>query len=101
VKFIQIEFEQLLTLAKEGDTMVVCRFLNLGKDMDQLIEQLIHLKPLNESFDSTILFYLLMCILADTERSLRSENTLEGLRIAKEKVMQGGRKFIGLTNSTK
>lgn len=107
VKFIQIEFEQLLTLAKQGDTIVVCRFLNLGKDMVQLIkliEQLklrgIHLKSLNESFDSATpmgdLFYRLMCMLADTEKSLRRENALEGLRIAKEKGMQGGRKFIGL-----
>lgn len=90
VKFIQIEFEQLLTLAKEGDNIIVCRFLNLGKDMVQLIkltEQLklrgIHLKCLNESFGSTTpmgdLFYRFMCFLADTERSLRRENTLEGL----------------------
>ena len=69
-----------------------------------LIEQLklrgIHLKSLNESFDSATpmgdLFYRLMCMLADTEKSLRRENALEGLRIAKEKGMQGGRKFIGL-----
>jgi len=37
-----------------------------------------------------------MCILAETERNLRRENTLEGLRIAKENGKQGGRKFIGL-----
>jgi DNA invertase Pin-like site-specific DNA recombinase len=35
-----------------------------------------------------------MCILADTESSLRRENTLEGLRIAKEKGMQGGRNLL-------
>ncbi len=94
-------------MAKEGDTIVVCTLLNLGKDMVQLIkliEQLklrgIHLQSLNDSFDSTTpmgyLLYRLMCILTDTQKCLRRDNTLEGLRIAKEKGMQGGRKFIGL-----
>ena len=41
---------------------------------------------------------IIVCCLnkADTERSLRRENTLEELRIAKEKGIQGGRKCIGL-----
>lgn len=104
VKFIQIEFDQLLKIAKEGDTIVVCRFLNLGKDVAQLIQLVkqlklrgIHLKSLKESFDSTTpmgdLFYQMMCVLADTQKCLRRDNTLEGLRITKEKGRIGGRKF--------
>lgn len=107
VKFIQIEFEQLLKIAKEGDAIVVCGFLNLGKDVVQLIQLIkqlklrgIHLKSLKESFDSTTpmgdLFFQMMCVLADTQKCLRRENTLEGLRIAKEKGRIGGRKFKGL-----
>lgn len=107
VKFIQIEFEQLLKVAKKGDTIVACGFLNLGKDITQLIQLIealklrgINLKSLKESYDSTTpmgdLFYRMMCVWADTEKCLRRENTLEALRIAKEKGRKGGRKWKGL-----
>ncbi len=108
VKFIQIEFEQLLKIVKEGDTIVVCRFLNLVKDVVQLIQLVkqlklrgIHLKSLKKSFDSTTpigdLFYQMMCVLADTQKCLRGDNTLEELRITKEKGRIGGRKFKELS----
>jgi DNA invertase Pin-like site-specific DNA recombinase len=107
VKFIQIEFEQLLKVAQKGDTIVACGFLNLGKDITQLIQLIealklrgVHLKSLKESYDSATpmgdLFYRMMCVLADTEKCLRRENTLEGLRITKEKGRKGGIKWKGL-----
>lgn len=102
VRFIQIEFEKLLNLAKEGDTIVVCKLFYLGKDLRQLItliEQLkvrgIYIKSLKESFDTATptgdLFCQLMCTLAETLRSIRSENTLEGLRRARAKGKKSGR----------
>ena len=102
VRFIQIEFEKLLNLAKEGDTIVVCKLFYLGKDLGQLIkliEQLnarrIYLKSLKESFDTATptgeLFCRVMCTLADTMKSIRSENTLEGLQRARAKGKKSGR----------
>lgn len=102
VRFIQIEFEKLLNLAKEGDTIVVCKLFYLGKDLGQLIKligqlkaQGIYLKSLKESFDTATptgeLFCRLMCTLAETLKSMRSENTLGGLRRARAKGKKSGR----------
>jgi DNA invertase Pin-like site-specific DNA recombinase len=88
--------EELLHFLRKEDTLVVWKLDRLGrslKDLIQLITQLaekqIEFKSLQESIDTSspvgkFIFHI-FCALAEFERELTRQRTLEGLRVAREK----------------
>ena len=96
------ELQRLLATVGEGDSIVVASLDRLGRSTTDLIalsqdlnERGVELVSLKESIDTTTamgrMFFRLMADLAEFERELISERTIEGLRAAEAKGHKGGR----------
>ena len=94
--------DELLSFARPGDVLVVCRLDRLGRTLKKLIlliEELsakgIGFKSLRESIDTTTpggrLVFHVFGALAEFERALISERTKAGLIAAKARGRCGGR----------
>lgn len=102
IKSEKPELEKLLEFVRKGDTIVVWRLDRLGRNTVQLIqfvEELekkgINLKSLNEPVDTSsatgIMFFQVMCVLAEHERNVLRERTKAGLASARARGRTGGR----------
>jgi DNA invertase Pin-like site-specific DNA recombinase len=92
-----------LGYVREGDTLVVWRLDRLGRDLKHLIEVVevlqqrgIGFKSLQESIDTTTsagkLIFHIFCSLAEFERQVIRERTMAGLKAAKARGRNGGRR---------
>ena len=102
VKRDRPELEKLLDRITEGDTVVVESLSRLGRSTKDLIEltELFHSKGVNlvslkESIDTNTstgkLLFTLMSAIAEFERNVISDRTLEGLKSARARGRVGGR----------
>ncbi|MGJ8678295.1 MAG: recombinase family protein [Akkermansiaceae bacterium] len=97
------ELEQLKSILRKGDTLVVWRLDRLGRSlkdlitwMNELVEQEIHFESLQEKIDTAtptgkLVFHLFGAI-AEFERDLIRERTHAGLVAARARGRKGGRK---------
>lgn len=92
-----------LGYVREGDTLVVWRLDRLGRDLKHLIEVVeslqqrgIGFKSLQESIDTTTsagkLIFHIFCSLAEFERQVIRERTMAGLKAARARGRNGGRR---------
>ncbi len=92
-----------LDFAREGDTVVVWKLDRLGRSLQHLVETVnalnargVGFKSLKENIDTTSatgkLIFHIFAALAEFERDLIRERTNAGLRAAKARGRQGGRK---------
>ena len=93
---------QALTIARDGDTIVVWRLDRLGRSLKQLIELVNELngrgvgfKSITENIDTTTtggkLVFHIFAALAEFERDLIKERTNAGLKAARARGRLGGR----------
>lgn len=98
----RVELDRLLSLMRQGDTLVIWKLDRLGRSLKHLIE-LVHqlsdkgigLQSLNDPVDTTtsqgkLIFNLFAC-LAEFERDLIRERTQAGLKAARTRGRTGGR----------
>lgn len=95
----------LLDSLAEGDTLVVCRLDRLGRSLRNLIEIVdllsereVGLQSLKEAIDTTTsagrLIFHIFGSLAEFERELIRERTIDGLTAARERGAKPGRKRL-------
>lgn len=96
---------EALAYLRSGDTLVVWKLDRLGRSMRHLIEQIgdlaareIGFRSLTENIDTTtpggMLVFNIFGSLAQFERDLIRERTQAGLRAARERGAQGGRRPV-------
>jgi len=96
------ELDKMLDRITKGDTVVIESFSRLGRSTKDLIELTelfqskgVHLISLKESIDTSSptgkLLFTLMSAIAQFERDLIAERTLEGLKSARARGRKGGR----------
>jgi DNA invertase Pin-like site-specific DNA recombinase len=96
------EFKKLISHLKTGDTLVVYKLDRLGRTVKQLLqlaeefqENGINFVSIKENLDTSTttgkFVFNIFCELAQMERNLISERTIEGLKSAKEKGRTPGR----------
>ena len=96
------ELEKMLERITKGDTIVIESLSRLGRSTKDLIELTelfqakgVHLVSLKESIDTSSptgkLLFTLMSAIAQFERDLIAERTLEGLKSARARGHTGGR----------
>lgn len=94
--------EQVLSVLREGDTLIVWRLDRLGRSLAHLIDMVtgfqergINFQSLHDGFDTSSsggkLFFHILGALAEFERNLISERTIAGLQAAKARGRKGGR----------
>ena len=99
------ELKKLINKLRTGDTLVVYKLDRLGRTVKQLLqlaeefkEEGINFVSIKENFDTSTatgrFVFNMLCALAQMERDLISERTIEGLKNAKEKGRVGGRPKI-------
>jgi len=99
------ELNKLIDRMSSGDTVVIESLSRLGRSTKDLIELMelfnskeVNLVSLKESIDTNTstgkLLFTLMSALAQFERDLISERTVEGLRAARSRGRMGGRPRI-------
>lgn len=99
----QAALDEMLAYLRDGDTLVVTKLDRLGRNLKHLIEIVEQLKAegkhfcsLTEQIDTesapgTLIFHL-FCALAEFERNLTRERIQAGLKSARARGRQGGRK---------
>ncbi len=96
------ELDKMLDRITKGDTVVIESLSRLGRSTKDLIELTelfqskgVHLVSLKENIDTSSptgkLLFTLMSAIAQFERDLITERTLEGLKSAKARGRKGGR----------
>lgn len=99
----RVGLTRLLTNAREGDVIVVCKLDRLGRSLKHLVELVaelndrgIGLKSLGDPIDTTTaqgrLVFNIFASLAEFERELIRERTNVGLQSARAQGRTGGRK---------
>ena len=99
------ELKKLINKLRTGDTLVVYKLDRLGRTVKQLLqlaeefkEEGINFVSIKENFDTSTatgrFVFNMLCALAQMERDLISERTIEGLKNAKEKGRVGGQTKI-------
>ena len=102
-KFDRPVFIEMLSYAREGDTIVVWRLDRLGRSLRHLIDTVMDLKErgiqfisLTENIDTTTaagtFIFHIFGAQAEFERNLIRERTMEGLKAARARGRVGGRK---------
>ncbi|HML53216.1 MAG TPA: recombinase family protein [Solidesulfovibrio magneticus] len=102
---------EMMSFAREGDTLCVVRLDRLGRSMKELLEVMDHLKAcqvefrsLEEQLDTTtaagFLIFHVFAALTDFERRLIAERTRDGLAVAMAKGHMPGRPKIETTKIT-
>lgn len=96
------ELANLMRALRTGDTLVVWRLDRLGRSLvhlvqilDDLAKRSITIESLTEKIDTSSaagkLFVGFVMVMAEFERNLISERTIEGLKSARRRGMKGGR----------
>ena len=96
------ELDRLLNVVEKGDTVVISELTRLGRstrDLISIAEQLqkkgVELVSLKENIDTTTAtgkaMFGMLAVMAQFERDLISERTVEGLRSARARGKLGGR----------
>ena len=96
------ELQELLKMAREGDTVVVWKLDRLGRTTRQLVELVddlgksnINFVSINENIDTTSkvgkLIFTIFSALAEMEREILIERTKAGLEAARARGRVGGR----------
>ena len=99
------ELNKMIERMSEGDTVVIESLSRLGRSTKDLIDLMelfnakgINLVSLKESIDTSTstgkLLFTLMSAIAQFERDIISERTMEGLRAARARGRRGGRPEI-------
>lgn len=99
------ELNKMIERMSEGDTIVIESLSRLGRSTKDLIDLMelfnakgVNLVSLKESIDTSTstgkLLFTLMSAIAQFERDLISERTMEGLRAARARGRRGGRPEI-------
>ena len=105
------ELDRMLTILRNGDTVVVWKLDRLGRSLRHLVDLMALFKEkgvefisLNDNIDTTTiqgrLIFNLFASFAEFERELIRERTLAGLKRARENGRIGGKKK-GLTDDAK
>lgn len=100
------ELDKVLSVLREGDTLVIESFSRLSrstKDLLEIIEKLtgmgVNLISIKEQLDTTTatgkLMLTMLSALSQFERDIIAERTREGLKAARARGRKGGRKPIG------
>lgn len=95
------ELDRALEQLREGDTLVITRLDRLGRSLEHLIvlsrqmqERGIQLRVLEQGIDTSTavgrMFFAVLGAVAEFERALMSERTLEGLAAARARGRVGG-----------
>lgn len=98
----QIKLQELIEKMKDGDTLVVVALNRLGRDTRKLIDMFdeftkknINFVSLKETFDTSTAVgratMLFLSVIAQTERDVLSERTLDGLEAARRRGSKSGR----------
>ena len=97
--------QEALDFLREGDSLVVWRLDRLGRSLKHLLETValleergVGFRSLQEAIDTTTsdgrLIFHIFGALAEFERNLIRERTLAGLRAARARGRQGGRRRV-------
>jgi DNA invertase Pin-like site-specific DNA recombinase len=97
------ELDNALAYLRDGDTLVITKLDRLGRSVknlkdlaDDLQSRGVGLRALSQGIDTTTpggrLFFHMLAAIAEFERDLISERTIEGLAAARARGRQGGRK---------
>lgn len=97
------ELAHAIKALRKGDTLVVWRLDRLGRSLPHLVSMVTDIEALGASFESVTerietrsatgrLTFHLFAALAEFERNLISERTIEGLKAARRRGNRGGRK---------
>lgn len=95
--------KEMYNILRKGDIVLVTSLDRLGRSHKELVEIItkfqqegVHLSSLRENIDTSTatgrLIFHIFCSLAEFERSLISERTIEGLKAARARGRVGGRK---------
>lgn len=96
------EYEKMMEQLREGDTVVVWRIDRLGRTTLELINLMVKFSEIGVNFVSITegidtstkmgrLWYMLSSLLAENEREIIRERTLNGLAAARARGRKGGR----------
>jgi DNA invertase Pin-like site-specific DNA recombinase len=106
------ELQACLSFIREGDTLVITKLdrmarsvLDLAKIADQLRQKGVALKVLNQNIDTSTsegkLMFSLLSSFAEFENDIRAERQKDGIKIARVKGVQFGRKRALTTEDCK